>query len=436
LRIFPVSSFSRRTRLRDDLSRYFSGSRHGPRKHAPAVVDRTADAYQRRGGGGDRSRKSWDGAKRLGIFRVGALAALIGLGAFAGSARAEGLREETLTIPAVVSAAGRPSTVPLEAIVLRPDDGLAHPLAVINHGSPRNVDDRAGMSPFDMWAQAREFARRGWAAAAFMRRGYGRSPGGWAETYGSCADPNYARAGRAGAQDIAAVAKFMASQPYVAKGGWISVGVSAGAFATLALTADAPPGLAAAISFAPGRGSTSSDSVCEESRLVQAFAEYGATSRTPLLWVSADNDRFFGPRLVDRLTEAFSRGGAKLSLIRTQPFGADGHGLFSAKGIPLWTPIVDRFLKANGLALRTDLIEIVVPAVPPPPSLDARGREAFATYLASGPNKAFAVGPGTRFGWATGRRAIDQAKTDALRLCAASAAAKCAIGNVNDSPER
>ncbi|MGD0640290.1 MAG: CocE/NonD family hydrolase [Roseiarcus sp.] len=359
---------------------------------------------------------------------------MLGLVAIAMSteaSRAEDIRLEALTIPAVVAG----SSVALEAIVLRPDDSQPHPLAVINHGSPRNAADRATMSPYGMSAQAREFARRGWVAVAFLRRGYGRSEGGWAETYGPCANPDYAGAGLAGASDIAAVAKFMASQPYVSRGKWISVGVSAGAFATVALTANQPPGLAAAISFAPGRGSTSPDTVCGEDRLVAAFAQYGATSRVPLLWVSAENDRFFGPRLVTVATGAFSRAGGAVTLVRTPPFGDDGHQLFSVKGIPVWSPIVDRFLATNGLAPRGASIEAAAAAAPPP-RLDARGRDAFKSYLDSGPNKAFAVGAGTRFGWATGRRTIDQAKKDALGFCAADGSGACTIVNVNDNAIR
>jgi hypothetical protein len=67
-------------------------------------------------------------------------------------------------------------------------------------------------------------------------------------------------------------------------------------------------------------------------------------------------------------------------------------------------------------------------------SLNVRGREAFKTYLDSGPNKAFAVGGNSHFGWATGRRTIDQAAGDVLGFCAAAASAKCRIVNVNNKP--
>lgn len=274
-----------------------------------------------------------------------------------GPGRAEGIRLDPLRIPVPNVGGAGPPVALLDAIVLRPDDGQPHPLVLLNHGSPRSASDRPSMSPYGMWAQAVEFARRGWVAVALLRRGYGASQGEWAETYGRCSDPDYAKAGRAGASDIAAAAKFMAGQAYVGKGKWISVGRSAGGFATVALTAMAPSGLTAAIAFAPGRGSTGPDTVCAEDELVDAFAQFGKSSRIPLLWVSADNDHFFGPKLVTRLSDAFAKAGGKLSLVRTPAFGNDGHTLFNENGTAIWAPIVDRFLATNNLVLRDRLLD-------------------------------------------------------------------------------
>jgi hypothetical protein len=137
---------------------------------------------------------------------------------------------------------------------------------------------------------------------------------------------------------------------------------------------------------------------------------------------------------VSQLTSAFSKAGGNLTYIKTPPFGTDGHQLFSTtSGIPIWSPIVDRFLASNNLGLRDRPIDVATPDVPPPPSLDGRGRETFKTYLDSGPNKAFAIGGGSHFGWATGRRTIDQARKDALDFCAPDGA-KCTIVNVNNKP--
>jgi dienelactone hydrolase len=372
-------------------------------------------------------------ARRPQLFLAATLTGLLALAVSAGLAQAQDILQEPLTIPALIAGPGRSQSVDLDALVFRPNDRLPHPLAIINHGSPRNLADRAAMTPFGMSAQAQAFARRGWVAVSFLRRGYGRSQGGWADSYGACADPDYASAGRTAAEDIAAVAAYMASQPYVSKGKWISVGVSAGGFATVALTAASPPNLAAALVFAPGRGSSAVDTVCGEDRLVAAFAEYGRTSRVPLLWVSAPNDHFFGPQLVAEMTSAFRQGGANLTFVAAPPFGQDGHFLFSGRGVAIWSPIVDRFLSARGLSASA------APASEPkrvatPDGLNPGGQQAFATYLDSGPNKAFAIGESEHFGWASGRLSTEEAKRAALDFCLKGGAANCAIVNLNDDP--
>ncbi len=56
------------------------------------------------------------------------------------------------------------------------------------------------------------------------------------------------------------------------------------AWQPIALTAQAPAGLVAAISFAGGRGSRDDDDVCNLDGLVQAFATFGRTSRVPTPW--------------------------------------------------------------------------------------------------------------------------------------------------------
>jgi len=44
--------------------------------------------------------------------------------------------------------------------VVRPDHGQPHPLAMLNHGSPRSAEDRPKVSPYGLWAKAVAFARR------------------------------------------------------------------------------------------------------------------------------------------------------------------------------------------------------------------------------------------------------------------------------------
>jgi dienelactone hydrolase len=322
----------------------------------------------------------------------------------------------------------------LEAVLVRPNEPGRYPLALINHGSPRNPQDRPEMSPMQMWPMAIEFARRGWAAVIVLRRGYGGSGGGWAETYGGCSNARYDNAGRAGAADLRAAIAELAKRADVDATRVISVGVSAGGFAIVALTEDPPPRLVAAISFAGGRGSMADDRVCSEEHLIDAFRSFGRHSKTPMLWVYADNDHFFSPRLAAKFKDAFVAGGGQVDLVMTGPFGNDGHGLFSMTGIPRWTPIVDAFLKRRDLVLREALLPLPEPAnIEPPPQLSENGRKAFSMYLRGGRHKAFAVSKLDRFGWSSGRRTVESAITAALRFCREHAT-DCELFAVDDAP--
>jgi len=306
----------------------------------------------------------------------------------------------------------------LEALLVRPNEPGRYPLALITHGSPRSAADRPAMSPLAMLPQALEFARRGWAAVILMRRGYGDSGGGRAEDYRSCADPDYVAAGAASAADLKAAIAFLASRPDVDTSRTISIGVSAGGFATVALAADAPAGLVAAINFAGGRGSLRDDEVCREDRLVDAYRVFGQRARIPMLWVYAENDHFFGPKLAQKFKDAFTGGGGNVDFVSAPAFGSDGHGLFSPAGIPAWSGFVDAFLKRNNLMLRaTPLPSITPAALAAPKILSSSGRKAFEAYLISAPHKAFAMAPDGAFGWRTGQRTIEEAKAGALKFC-------------------
>ena len=140
----------------------------------------------------------------------------------------------------------------LEAMLVRPAAGGPWPLALISHGSPPDPLERPKMSPFGIYRQAVELARRGFAALIVMRRGYGDSGGSYAES--TCCNPNlYANSFQATSADLRAAIAAMKGRSDVTTQGMIAVGTSAGGLASVALAADAPPGLAAVINFAGGR---------------------------------------------------------------------------------------------------------------------------------------------------------------------------------------
>ena len=346
--------------------------------------------------------------------------------AAARDASADDFYREDLRLP--VAAAGPRG---LEAMLVRPSGTRRYPLALLSHGAPRDADKRAGMTPYGLYSQAIEFARRGFAALVVMRRGYGASDGDYAENSGPCDRRNYLAAAKASASDLRAAIDAVKSRVDVTTQGMIAVGVSAGGFASIALSANPPPGLVAAISFAGGRGSRADNNVCDEAALARAFGVLGKTSRTPMLWVYADNDKFFGPDLAHRLHREFTGSGGRAEFIDVPSFGSDGHFLFSTAGTSIWTPIVDRFLREQNLGTRDPIAAPAVVAIAPPPGLGPKARDGFAAYLRGGPHKAFAASTKGGFAWRTGLRSASEARQAALEACA-QYAADCAVIAVDD----
>lgn len=306
----------------------------------------------------------------------------------------------------------------LEALLVKPPGTQRYPLALISHGTPRDENARSGMTPNRLYPQALEFARRGFAALIVMRRGYGRSDGFYAENSGACGRREYMLAARASASDLRAAFDAMESRTDVTSQGSIAVGVSAGGFASVALSADPPPGLAAVISFAGGRGSRADNDVCDEDNLVRAFGTLGKTSRVPELWIYASNDKFFGPDLAHRMHNAFTAAGGRAQFIDAPAFGEDGHFLFSQAGQSVWTPMVDRFLRDQTLGTRNLAAAPAAAALPPPSQLGDKGRAGFAAYLAAAPHKAFAVAPKGAFAYRSGQRTAAEAREATLSACA------------------
>ena len=340
-------------------------------------------------------------------------------------AAADGFHREDLRIPMPAA-----EQAGLEAMLVRPSGSGRYPLALISHGAPRDQAARARMSPFGMYRQAIEFARRGFAVLVVMRRGYGASRGQYAEYSGPCASRDYLRSARTSAEDLRAAIRAMENRADVSTNGMIVVGASAGGFASIALAAAAPSGLVAAISFAGGRGSRADDDVCDEAALVRAFAAFGRTSRIPMLWIYAENDKFFRPELAHQMHTAFTGAGGRAQLIDVPAFGDDGHTLFS-RGIPLWAPMVDRFLREQNLGKRELAAAPLPAALSPPLRLGEKGRSAFANYLAASPHKAFAVSPAGGFGYRGGQRSAAAAQDAALAACA-KFAADCAVYAVDE----
>jgi dienelactone hydrolase len=262
------------------------------------------------------------------------------------------LTEERIMLPAEFKAAdGSTVTLKLEALVIRPDDGQKHPLVVISHGTPTS-GPRWKVEIEDMRRQTEAFASRGWVAVTFTRRGFGRSEGEYSEGAGECDNSNYVLGGQRARTDLREVIRLMSEKPYVDASKVVAVGQSAGGFATVALTADPPPGLVAAINFAGGRGSRGNyTTVCSEDALVSAMGTFGQTARVPTLWVYSENDTLFPPPLVQKMLSAYTGSGGNAEFVQAPSWKKNGHAFFKEASPSDWGGYVDDFLAKHGLTL-------------------------------------------------------------------------------------
>jgi dienelactone hydrolase len=324
----------------------------------------------------------------------------------------------------------------LEALLIRPARPQRYPLALISHGASGDALERPEMTPFGFYRQAIEFARHGFAALVVMRRGYGGSGGSFAEGHSCCEARTFLGSAKESADDLRAAIMAMKSRNDVTTQGMIAVGVSGGGLASIALTLDPPPGLAAVISFAGGLARAQQQvndarAAGDEAGLVDAYKTLGEGSRIPMLWIYAANDSYFRPEFAHRLLAAFTSGGGHATLIDAPAFGSDGHLLFSS-GTAMWPTMVDDFLREQKLGARDILPPPAVPALPVPPRLSDKGRASFADYLTAGPHKAFAVAPSGAFGYWSGTRSLEAAKGRAISNCRINAP-DCAIYAIDNS---
>jgi dienelactone hydrolase len=235
------------------------------------------------------------------------------------------------------------------ALLFRPPGDGPFPLALIAHATTQNALRRAQMPQPEYRVLAARLIARGFAVLVPERPGHGSTGGRYLEDQGGCDDADYARAGNATADSIKAALDYLFGQSFVRRDGAVIVGHSAGAWGALALAAENPPGVAAIIAFAPGRGGQANDlpnEVCAPRALISAAAEFGEDARVPVTWLVAANDTYFSPDLSRQLAEAFRGGGDKVDFRVLAASGGEGHWLAEAEaGEKIYGPALDAALK-------------------------------------------------------------------------------------------
>ena len=313
----------------------------------------------------------------------------------------------------------------LETLTVTPPGAGPFPLAVVSHGVPTRGgrDARRRLRIRSMLPVAEDFARRGYKAVVFARRGYATSDGPIAESYGRCHEAHrrsYVWAAVEGAKDFDAVIAALAGRPDIDGSKVIVAGQSGGGFAASALAMFAPPGLIGIVNFAGGRGGAKKGGNCSEDGYVGAFGDFGKDAKVPALWLYSTTDRLFWPELVDRAFEAYASNGAPVRLDRVGPlwFHRNGHALVTLGGRELWRPRIDDFLNAIGAPNWKEAPDdAAVERLAPPPGVRGRALRWWRRYLAEAPHKAAAVGDegGIWFSWR--QDSVEGARNAAIGFC-------------------
>jgi dienelactone hydrolase len=241
------------------------------------------------------------------------------------------------------------------------------------------------------------------------------------------------------ARDIRDAVEYARTQPWVDADHIVVAGQSYGGLATIALGTKDLPGVRALLNFAGGL-KDNSDRCAWRTSLVAAFAEYGAKSKIPSLWMYGENDSLFGPDLATRLHNAFEQAGGHAHLVEFGAFKRDSHGMLASRdGEKVWLPDTEKFLQAVGMPTKVlyDIPDKPEPAatrfaalddVGAVPFLSENGRKAYREYLDKMTPRAFAVSPSGAWCWAEEGEDPD---ARALATCSAKSDQPCKLYSVD-----
>lgn len=268
------------------------------------------------------------------------------------TSRAE-MVEEVLRVPVQVPVPWSRDVKQEIVVTVWRDDRWTGPLpvAILGHGRSHEPEKRASADRRQMARAAQWLARLGFLVASPVRVGYGETGGPDLEFSGSsCERKSYPPGYAAAADQVLQVLAALRERSDAAKDKAVVIGQSYGGATAIAVAARNPPGVQAVVNFAGGGGGNpqaSPQQPCSPHELTALFRGYGRTARLPTLWIYTENDQYFGHQYPRQWFEAFQAAGG-VGIFAAQPaFGADGHSLF-ARGLSLWAPQVEAFLRSSG----------------------------------------------------------------------------------------
>ena len=282
--------------------------------------------------------------------------ALIGAASFA----------QTQTVPTSVivplqGAGAFGSALKMSAEVFKPSGDGPFPVMVYAHGRSGTQQERSALREIvprqylDFWLS------RGFAVVGVARQGYGLTGGADKEIPGHTWDSSGRCSGNFNPERVADVAglAIQATIAWVKNQSWakqsviVISGNSVGGMTAVSIGAKSIEGVTAIINFAGGIGGNPAlapTRSCMPEKLKEMYGKFGANTRTPNLWLYAENDQFWGSESPKTWHAAFLGSGAQNStfvLTEATP-SQDGHDLIFL-GRPIWESKVNEFLKSLGL---------------------------------------------------------------------------------------
>jgi dienelactone hydrolase len=186
------------------------------------------------------------------------------------------------------------------------------PIYIFGHGREAEAIDRVKFGRARYVANSTWFANLGFIVAVPTRIGYGVTRGDDVEDSGEWNRKVYPLGYEATADQTIAVLEAIKKRPDVTGDKTIIMGQSYGGTTAITIAARSVPGVKALVNFARGGGGnpiTSPQNSCSEYSLRKMFGKWGATVRTPSLWVYTENDEYFGPKYPKAWFEAFKAEG-------------------------------------------------------------------------------------------------------------------------------
>lgn len=296
-------------------------------------------------------------SSRSRLMRAGARlrrSIVAGLCLFAAGTAAAAVVEESVTLPVTIWHQERGEVrQALPVMVFRDDTRLRAPFVVLGHGRATTPAANAALGQARYTANSRYLVGLGFTVLVPTRIGYGVAGGPDLEFSGECQAKRYPAGYDAAAQQTRAVIAYARSRHDIDAAMGLVMGQSYGGTTAIAIAADPPAGVRAAVNFAGGGGgrpTTHPGQPCSPMALTHLFSGYGATARIPTLWLYAPNDRYLGERLPRDWFDAFLRAGGTGRFVALPAHGEDGHASFT-RNIDAWRPAFETFLREAGFRL-------------------------------------------------------------------------------------